>query len=60
MNNSELIKKISFNSKLSQKDCKLCLEAFKEVIKDSLKKGEKVYFSNLEALKLEFIILKLL
>jgi len=42
MNKNELIKEVSIKSKLTQKDCKLCLEALKEVMKKTLKRGDDV------------------
>lgn len=42
MNKTELVKMLSKQSKLSQKDCLLCLNAFKEVLTASLQRGEMV------------------
>jgi len=45
MNKNELIKEVSIQSKLTQKDCKQCLEALKEVMKKTLKSGDDVCVS---------------
>ena len=42
MNKSELIKELSKQSNLTQKDCLLCIRALKEVLTASLKRGETV------------------
>ncbi len=42
MNKTELIKQVSKHSSLTQKDCALCLEALKQVLTNSLKRGEMV------------------
>jgi len=42
MNKTELIKQMSVQSKLTQKDCLLCLNALKDVLASSLKRGEMV------------------
>ena len=42
MNKSELIKKMTKNTKLTQKECCLCLDAFIHVLKDTLICGEPV------------------
>lgn len=42
MNKIELVKQMSKQSKLSQKDCRDCLNAFKEILTSSLKRGEMV------------------
>lgn len=45
MNKTELVKQMSKQSKLTQKDCMLCLQALKEVLTSSLQRGEMVSLS---------------
>ena len=45
MNKNDLIKGISKESKLSQKEAKEALTAFAKIIKESLQKGESVKIS---------------
>lgn len=42
MNKSELIKQVAKQSKLTQAECNKCLQAFKEVLTGSLRRGEMV------------------
>ncbi len=42
MNKTEFVKELSKKSKLSQKDCTLCLNALTEVVTKTLKKGDNV------------------
>lgn len=42
MNKSQLVKSMSKKSKLTQKDCKVCLEALTKIIEQSLKTGENI------------------
>ena len=46
MNKTEFVNQVKTKSGISKKDCKLCLNAIIEVIKDALKNGESVTFSN--------------
>ena len=45
MNKSLLIKEISKDTKLTQKDCKLCLNSFIDIVNNSLKQGDIVTIS---------------
>lgn len=45
MNKAQIIKSVSKKTKLTQKDCLLCLKALKEIMLDVLAKGEAVSFS---------------
>ncbi len=45
MNKTELIRSVSQQSKLSQRDCSLCLRTLKQVVEDSLKRGETIHLS---------------
>jgi DNA-binding protein HU-beta len=47
MNRDTLVKEMAKNSKLTQKESKLALEAFVEVVQETLKKGEKVLVAGL-------------
>ena len=42
MNKSELINELSKVSKLTKKDCNLCLNALTSVVESSLSKGENI------------------
>ena len=42
MNKSLLIKEISKSTRLTQKDCKLCLDAFIDIVNNSLRSGDMV------------------
>ncbi len=42
MNKNLLVREISKNTNLTQKDCKLCLNAFVDIVNNSLKKGDIV------------------
>ena len=42
MNKKLIIKEISKNTSLTQKDCKLCLNAFIDVVNNSLRSGDIV------------------
>lgn len=42
MNKESIIKEISKNTSLTQKECKLCLEAFIDVVNNSLRCGDMV------------------
>ena len=42
MNKNMLIKEISKETKLTQKECKLCLNSFIDIVNCSLKKGDIV------------------
>ncbi len=42
MNKAQFVKLLSEKSKLSQKDCKTCLEAVTLVVEQSLQRGESV------------------
>ena len=45
MNKNELIEKTVELTKLSSKDCRMCVDAITELISEVLKRGEKVYIS---------------
>lgn len=45
MNKNELIKRTSQITKLSSKECKMCVNAITELISEVLKRGDKVYIS---------------
>ena len=45
MNKNELINQTSQKTKLSNEDCKRCLNAITELICEVLKRGDKVYIS---------------
>lgn len=45
MNKQQLINAVSFKTRFTKKDCLTCLNTIKEVIIDTLKKGEKVSFT---------------
>ena len=45
MNKNELIKSVSQKAMLTQKDCATCLRAVREVIEDSLSRGEAIVLS---------------
>ena len=42
MNKNLLVKEISKSTNLTQKDCKLCLNAFIDIVNNSLKQGDIV------------------
>ncbi len=42
MNKIELIKELSKDTKLTQKDCCLCLNALTEIVEKTLKKGDNI------------------
>jgi len=42
MNKIELVKQMSKQSKLSQKDCAMCLTALTQVLTSTLKRGEMI------------------
>lgn len=42
MNKSELVKKLSKKSKLTQKECGNCLNALMEIVKTTLRNGDDV------------------
>lgn len=42
MNKAELVRSMSRESKLSQKDCTNCLNALMEIVKSTLKSGDNV------------------
>lgn len=46
MNKCEFVNEVNNRSGLSKKDCKLCLDAILEVIKDVLKTGDSLTLSN--------------
>ena len=46
MNKNEFITELNNKSGLTKKDCKLCLDAIINVIKDALKNGDSVTLSN--------------
>ena len=45
MNKNELIKTISQKSKLTQRECLLCLDALKQTFVDTLQRGESITLS---------------
>ena len=45
MNKAQIIKSVSKRTKLTQKDCTLCLQALKQIMLDALSKGEAISFS---------------
>lgn len=45
MNKSELIKSVSKQSKLTQRECSLCLQALKQVLVETLSRGEAISLS---------------
>ena len=45
MNKTLLVKEISKETKLTQKDCKLCLDAFIDIVRNSLNQGDIVAIS---------------
>ncbi len=45
MNKTELIKSVSKKTRLTQKDCALCLDALKEVVAETLIHGEAIVLS---------------
>ncbi len=46
MNKNEFVEVVQTKSGLTKKECKLCLDAFIDVIKDALKRGDSVTLSN--------------
>lgn len=46
MNKSEFVQEVYTKTGLTKKDCKLCLDAIVEVIKEALKDGDSVTLSN--------------
>ncbi len=46
MNKTEFVNEVYQKTKLTKKDCKLCIDAFIDVIRDALKSGESVTLSN--------------
>ncbi len=46
MNKKEFITEVNNKTGLTKKDCKLCLDAIIDVIKDALKQGDSVTLSN--------------
>ena len=42
MNRNEFVTQIAKKSKLTKKDCSLCLEAITQIIQDTLKRGDNV------------------
>ena len=46
MNKTEFLTEVYEKTKLTKRDCKLCLDAIIEVIKDALKNGDSVTLSN--------------
>ena len=55
MNKNEFVDVVKMKSGLTKKDCKLCLDAFINVIKDALKRGESVTLSNFGKFKVSSI-----
>ena len=55
MNKNEFVDVVKMKSGLTKKDCKLCLDAFIDVIKDALKRGESVTLSNFGKFKVSSI-----
>ena len=45
MNKSELIKSVSKRTKLTQKECALCLKALRGVVEETLSHGEPIVVS---------------
>ena len=45
MNKTELVKSISKKTKLTQRDCSMCLDALKEVVAETLTHGETIVLS---------------
>ena len=42
MTKSSIVKEISKNTNLTQKECRLCLDSFIDIVNESLKKGDIV------------------
>ena len=55
MNKNEFISEVTNRVDLSKKECKLCLDAILDVIKDALKQGESVTLSNFGKFKMNEI-----
>ena len=55
MNKNEFVDAVYKESKLTKKDCKLCLNAVIDVIKNALKNGESVTLSNFGKFKVHEI-----
>lgn len=55
MNKNEFVDIVKSKAGLSKKDCKLCIDAFIDVIKDALKNGESVTLSNFGKFKVNEI-----
>ncbi len=55
MNKNEFVDIVKNKAGLTKKDCKLCLNAFVEVIKDALKNGESITLSNFGKFKVNEI-----
>lgn len=60
MNNKEILSLVSNKVKLSKSECKLCLDAIIDVIKDALKQGETVTLFNFGKFKTNQIKSKLI
>ena len=46
MNKTEFIDEVYEKTNLTKKDCKLCLDAIIDVIKDALQRGDSITLSN--------------
>ena len=55
MNKNEFVDIVKTKAGLTKKDCKLCLDAIIDVIKDALKNGESVTLSNFGKFKVNEI-----
>lgn len=55
MNKGEFLAAVCDRTSLSKRDCKLCLDAIIEIIKNALKRGEDVTLSNFGKFKVSNI-----
>lgn len=55
MNKNELIKETTERTKLSSKECKMCVDAITELISEVLKRGEKVYISGFGRFEIKIV-----
>ena len=55
MNKNEFIEAVNEQTKLTKKECKMCLEVILNVIKHALKNGESVNFTNFGKFKISKI-----